>query len=145
MRPVAFDVPAERAFDYLVDPRNRPEWQSSLRRVEGVDGDPHVGEPRVGQTWVDVTGPGLRPVMETTVLERATTWTEHGTWRGIEATLTLRFAPAGRGCVVTADARVSGTGPARLLGPLLTRVAALAVHGDLRRAARILSERAAEH
>ena len=25
------------AFDYLVDPRNRPEWQSSLRRVEEVD------------------------------------------------------------------------------------------------------------
>jgi hypothetical protein len=144
MRPVSFDVPADVAFDYLVDPRNRPEWQSSLRRVEGVS-DPHVGEPRVGQTWVDVTGPGLRPVMRTTVLERATTWTERGTWRAIEATLTLRFAPAGRGCVVTADARVSGAGMARPLGPLLTRAAALAVPGDLRRAARILSERAAEH
>ena len=36
--PVAgFDVPAEVAFDYLVDPRHRPEWQSSLRRVEDVD------------------------------------------------------------------------------------------------------------
>ena len=36
--------------------RNRPEWQSTLRRVEQVD-----GEPRVGQTWVDVTKPGIKP------------------------------------------------------------------------------------
>ena len=27
-------VPAAVAFRYLCDPRNRPEWQSSLRSVE---------------------------------------------------------------------------------------------------------------
>ena len=37
MTAVAFAVPAEVAFDYLIDPRHRPEWQSSLRRVELVD------------------------------------------------------------------------------------------------------------
>lgn len=138
MRAVAFDVPVDVAFDYLVDPRNRPQWQSSLRRVEDVEGD-----PRVGQTWVDVTGPGLRPAMRTTALEHATTWTEQGVWRRIEATLTLRFTPSGAGCLVTAEAAVSGRGLARPLGPLITRAAALAVPGDLRQAARILSERAA--
>ena len=30
---VAFPVSAEVAFDYLVDPVNRPEWQSSLAAV----------------------------------------------------------------------------------------------------------------
>jgi uncharacterized protein YndB with AHSA1/START domain len=135
MRPVAFDVPVDVAFDYLVDPANRPQWQSSLRRVERVD-----GAPRVGQTWVDVTSPGLRPAMETTVLDRPRTWTERGAWRGVEATLTLHFAPDGGGCVVTAEAAVTGRGPARPLGPLLTRLAALAVPGDLRRAAKLLSE-----
>ena len=140
MRPVAFDVPVDVAFDYLVDPRNRPQWQSSLRRVEAVDGD--VG---VGQRWIDVTGPGLRPVMTTTELDRPTTWTERGVWRGVEATLTLRFTDDTAGCAVTADARVTGHGVARPLGPLLTRAAHLAVPGDLRRAARILSERRAEH
>ena len=53
---VEFACDRETAFDYLVDPRRRPEWQSSLRRVSEVD-----GEPRVGQTWVDETKPGLKP------------------------------------------------------------------------------------
>ena len=57
MVAIAFPVPCEVAFDYLADPARRPEWQSSLARVEDVD-----GEPRVGQTWVDVTRPGLRPL-----------------------------------------------------------------------------------
>ena len=140
MQPVAFDVPAEVAFDYLVDPGNRPEWQSSLRRVEAVD-----GEVRVGQSWVDVTGPGLRPAMVTTALERPVRWTERGRWRGVEATLTLRFDAHGPRCSVAAEVVVTGRGRARLLGPVLTRAAALAVPGDLRRAARILSERSTEH
>lgn len=140
MRPVAFDVPFEVAFDYLVDPRNRPEWQQSLRRVEGVD-----TAPSVGQTWVDVTRIGVRPSMETTELDRPTRWTERGSWRGVEAVLTLRFSPSDSGCLVTADARVTGRGIARFLGPVLGRVAAVAVPGDLARAARILSARGAEH
>ena len=93
MPDVRFDMPADVAFDYLVDPHRRPEWQSSLRRVEDVD----AGAPRVGQRWVDVTVPGLRPRMETTVLDRPRTWTEVGRWRGIDAVLTpdsSRFWPA---------------------------------------------------
>ena len=39
---VPFPVPAEVAFDYLVDPANRPQWQSSLAAVEDVAGE--VGE-----------------------------------------------------------------------------------------------------
>jgi uncharacterized protein YndB with AHSA1/START domain len=137
MRRVAFDVPVEVAFDYLVEPRNRPEWQSSLRRVEGLD-----GEPRVGQTWVDVTGPGLRPAMRTTALDRPTRWTERGTWRGVDAVLTLRFTPTTGGCVVSSEVSVGGRGPWGRLGPLIERAAALAVPRDLQRAARILSDRA---
>src|SRR3712207_7914381 len=41
---------------YLAAPRNRPRWQSSLRRVEDVVGD---GGP--GTTWTDVTAVGARP------------------------------------------------------------------------------------
>ena len=123
---VPFAVPREVAFDYLADPRNRPAWQSSLARVEDVD-----GEPRVGQTWVDVTRPGLRPRMETTELDRPRRWAERGTWRGITATLTLEFAATPTGCDVTAEFEIAR--------PL--RWAALrAVRGDLRRAALRLSQ-----
>jgi len=140
MEPVAFDVPAEVAFDYLVDPRNRPEWQSSLRKVELVE-----GQPRVGQEWVDVTSAGVRPRMVTTVLDRPGTWSEKGVWRNIEATLALHFTPTDAGCSVAAEFVVKGRGIARPLGPVLTRAAVLAVPGDLRRAARVLSKRAAGH
>ena len=140
MQAVTFGVPADVAFDYLVDPRNRPAWQSSLRRVEDVD-----GTPRVGQTWTDVTGAGVRPSMETTVLDRPRTWTERGRWRGIEATLTLHFEEAAAGSRVVARFVVTGRGIARPLGPALTRAAQLAVPRDLRRAARILSAGGAEH
>ena len=136
--PVEFDVPAAVAFDFLVDPANRPLWQSSLRRVEEVQ--PAV--PGVGQTWIDVTSPGMRPQMETTVFEPSTTWTESGSWRGITAELTLRFALSPVGCTVIAEAVVRGRGVLRPLGPVITTAAAFAVPGDLKRAARILSERA---
>jgi hypothetical protein len=131
---VRFDVPAEVAFDYLADPRHRPEWQSSLRRVEGV-----AGEPRIGQTWTDVTKPGLRPSMRTEVLERPRRWSESGTWRSVRAELTLRFEPAGqKACDVHFAFRI------RVLGPVGLGVSALAVpavRADLRRAAKILSSR----
>ena len=131
---VVFEVPPEVAFDYLVDPRNRPEWQSSLRRVEQVD-----GEPRSGQTWTDVTKPGLRPAMSTDILERPRLWAESGTWRFVRADLTLRFDGVGEAaCDVRYRFRIHALGP---LGLAATALSVRAVAADLRRAARILSSR----
>jgi hypothetical protein len=130
-RVVRFEVPAEVAFDYLVDPDNRPAWQSSLRRVEDVD-----GEPRVGQTWTDITKPGLKPAMRTDVLERPTRWSESGTWRFVTADLTLAFEPVGTSaCDVRFDFTINALGP---FGRLATAVSVPAVRGDLQRAAKIL-------
>ena len=104
---VRFGVPVEVAFDYLVDPHHRPAWQSSLRRVEDVD-----GEPRPGQTWTDVTKPGLRPAMRTDVLEWPRLWSESGTWRFVRADLTLRFEAIGEdACDVHYRFRVHALGP----------------------------------
>jgi hypothetical protein len=131
---VAFEVPAPVAFDYLVDPRNRPEWQSSLRRVEHVE-----GAPRQGQTWTDVTRPGLRPAMRTDVLERPRLWSESGTWRFVRADLTLRFDDVGEtACDVHYRFRIHALGP---LGLAASAVSLPAVRADLKRAARILSSR----
>lgn len=124
MKPVRFPVPCETAYDYLVDPANRPAWQSSLRAVADVVGENGV----VGQHWTDVTKPGLRPHMELTVADRPHRWTERGTWRGISAELTLTFTPvgqrAGEGCDVVAEMSLRGRGiyavpalGARLLAP----------------------------
>jgi hypothetical protein len=137
VRPVDFPVAAEVAFDYLVDPRNRPQWQSSLRRVELVD-----DVVAVGQRWVDVTAAGVRPAMRTTALDRPRSWTETGRWRTVDATLTLDFRPTAGGCAVTARFGVTATGLLRPIGPTVSRAAGPAVRADLRRAARILAERA---
>lgn len=133
MVAVAFPVPREVAFDYLADPVNRPAWQSSLARVEDVD-----GEVRVGQTWIDVTTPGLRPRMETTELDRPRRWSERGTWRGFDAVLTLDFTATASGCDVTATMRVTGRGIATIPARVLGVVAPRAVRADLRRAASAL-------
>jgi hypothetical protein len=130
---VAFEVAPEVAFDYLVDPANRPEWQSSLRRVSAVD-----GEPRVGQSWVDETVPGLKPSMRTTQFVRPRRWSESGTWRFVRADLTLAFEPTEEGCEVAYRFRIHALGP---LGLAASYASVPAVGADLRRAARLLAAR----
>lgn len=135
---VAFDVPVEVAFAYLADPRNRPEWQSSLRSVEMLD----EGEPRVGMRWRDHTVVRLVPEMEITALEAGELWIEKGHWRAVEAILALRFEPkATTGCLVDVRFRVRGRGLVAPVGWAATGAGVFAVLADVRRAARILSER----
>lgn len=137
MSGVRFEVPTHVACAYLADPLNRPRWQSSLRRVDDVR-----GPVAVGQTWIDVTVPGLRPRMETTALESPVdggpgSWTEIGRMGPYSAELTLDFAPAGpTACVVTPRFVIRGPG-----GFLLNRIAPATVRSDLRRAARLVTAR----
>lgn len=131
--PVAADV----AFRYLVDPRNRPEWQSSLRSVEvPVDEEPHLG-----QAWLETTSVGVRPRMETTALTPFRLWTERGTWRGVTATLTLHFTDTAAGSRVRAEGEVDGRGPWTVPAAAAGLLASTAIAADLRKAARILGER----
>jgi hypothetical protein len=130
-------VPVDVAFAYLADPRNRPEWQSSLSRVELID----EGEPRVGQRWRDHTAVGMVPEMVITELEENVLWAEQGTWRAIEADLTLRFAPHRAGCSVDVELEVRGQGALRPVGWVASGAGLLAVRSDLRRAGRILATR----
>ena len=128
---VDFAAPVADVYAWFVDPAKRPEWQSSLRRVDDVRGS---GE--VGTTWLDVTAVGARPRMTTTVADAGRAWAETGTWHGITADLRLDFHPlaAGTRVVATFDLRTP-----RLLAPLgvvLRRLAPLGVRSDLRRAAR---------
>ncbi len=135
---VTYDVAVGTAFDYLADPRHRPQWQSSLRRVELLD----EGAPRVGMRWRDHTAAGVAPLMQITDLDPARSWSEEGRWRFLEATLELVFRPAATGCVVGYRFEVRGPGPAVPVGWVLTVLGRPAVRSDLRRAGRILAARA---
>ena len=122
-------------YRYLVDPRNRPEWQSSLLSVTLFD----RGEPRVGMTWRDNTMVGVRPRLEITRLEPFRVFAEHGRWRGVDATLEMRFTAVPVGCRVAVAGVVSGTGPWAIATRAAGRVAAPAVAHDLQRAGDILT------
>ncbi len=141
-------APVPRVYEYLADPRHRPEWQSSLRAVEMLTNGPL----RVGTAWIDRTTAGVNPRMEIIDLvapgqgsDRAVTWSESGQWRAIRAMLTLTFEPAeddpGATCVWVVADILSGPVwllPVRSVLRLLTPVA---VRSDLRRAARIIESR----
>jgi hypothetical protein len=135
-------APPQTVFDYLTDPRHRPEWQSSLRGVEVLTDGP-VG---VGTRWVDRTAVGARPVLEITEMRAPAggevgLWTEVGHWRGVRAELSLAFgAPAhvpGLTLVTgTVEIRTGAVWlPVRLA---LQALAGPAIRSDLRRAGRIL-------
>ncbi|HWJ10576.1 MAG TPA: SRPBCC family protein [Nocardioides sp.] len=130
---VPFPVPADRAFAYLADPRNRPAWQSSLRAVADVvpvDGDATA----VGTSWTDVTKvPGVRPRLATVVSEPGVRWVEEGDFGPFRARLALFFSPAEDGCRVVAEFDVRGLA----VGALVARAGRGAVAADLRRAARL--------
>ena len=126
------------AFDYLGDPRNRPEWQSSLLSVTLGDRDE---APHLGQKWRETTMVGVRPRMEITRFERPTVWTEVGRWQGVEATLELAFEERNAGCRVVAEGVISGRGPYAVPAAVAGRLAGLAIGADLRKAARIMARR----
>ncbi|MGL5809977.1 MAG: SRPBCC family protein [Nocardioides sp.] len=130
---VAFPQPPDVAFDYLKDPRNRPDWQSSLSAVADV-----VGDGEVGTTWTDVTKPGLRPRLRVTACEPALLWVEEGEWRAIRARLSCHFRQTADGTLVRAVSEFDLPGALRLAAPGLRLITPAAMRADLRRAARLV-------
>jgi uncharacterized protein YndB with AHSA1/START domain len=134
---VRFHHPVGRVFDYLSDPRLRPEWQLSLRRVEPLN-DVETG---VGARWRDVTVVGLGPVLEVVTHEPGREWAEQGSWRGVAADLSLTFTSCGEDTDVGVRFRLSGSGLYRLPAAATTLLTAPALRSDLARADRMLGRR----
>lgn len=133
-----FRAPTAEVFAYLADPRNRPQWQSSLRAVEMIDD----GEVAAGMRWRDITAiPGVRPTMVITECTPYRVWSERGTWGGVSADLCLRFTQTKQGTKVLAHVAVTAQGPWRLAGGLALRLAPTALKADLDRAAVIVAAR----
>lgn len=139
-------APPRATFDYLAEPRNRPQWQSSLRAVDMLTDGP----TRVGTRWLDRTTIGAAPCLEITVMTppSATSstvtvgaWSETGHWRRLTASLTLTFAPvAGDPDATDLGVRldIAGTGAAAVPAQVLRVLAPPAIRADLCRAARII-------
>ena len=126
-------LPAEPLFDYLSDPRRRPQWQASLKDVADVQG---TGD--LGTTWTDLTAVGARPVLKVTGYERPRVWIERGTWQGVTAVLRLDLLPYGADRTrIPATYAITGSGVFALPAAVLERLAGPAIAADLRRAVRL--------
>ena len=138
-------APRPVVFDYLADPRNRPEWQASLRTVELLDELAPGQEPYVGLRWVDKVKVGPPFELQISRLEPGELWSEVGSAGPFTAYGTLLFEDETRdgvaGTRVHCIARVQGRGPARPLGPAATALGVALVRVDLTRAARVLASR----
>ncbi|MEI2713977.1 MAG: SRPBCC family protein [Nocardioides sp.] len=135
---VDFAHPPSVAFRYLVEPRNRPEWQASLLSVRLDD---KSEAPHPGMRWRDTTMAGVKPHMEITELKPFRLFSEQGRWRGVTGILTLRFVATPTGSRVVAEGAIHGSGvwsaPARAAGALARR----SIRSDLKRADRVLTDR----
>jgi hypothetical protein len=129
--------PVARAFDYLADPRHRPEWQSSLRRVEMLS-EQTAG---VGTRWRDVTWLGVSPELRVVTHEPQQAWAEEGRWRGITASLLIIFVAQGDETDLEMSVRLRGTGIWRLPAAVAGLLTPAALRSDLARADRILASR----
>jgi uncharacterized protein YndB with AHSA1/START domain len=131
--------PPKVLFTYLVEPRNRPEWQASLLSVRLDDRE---AEPEVGLQWQDTTVVGVKPTMEITELEPFKVFGERGHWAGVEGVLVMRFVGTGKGTRLTAEGHVEGRGPFTYVARAAALLAGRSIKSDLERASRVLTERA---
>jgi uncharacterized protein YndB with AHSA1/START domain len=130
--------PPDAVFAYLADPRNRPEWQSSLLsvRLDDVGAQPHVG-----MAWTETTVVGLRAAMAITELEPCRLIGESARMGGIDGTLVLRLTPRPGGCRIEAEGVMAGRGPLRYAAAAAAKLAGPVAASDLRRVGRVLSTR----
>lgn len=130
-----FHHPAADVFGYLGDPRNRAQWQSSLRRVEPSD-----VEPGPGATWTDVTVAGVNPRMRIVTWQPDDVWAEAGEWHGVSAYLRLDLRPVttpdGEQTDVAVSLALRGRGLWRFPVAVARRLAPSALRKDLHRADR---------
>jgi hypothetical protein len=103
---------------------------------------PEDEEPHLGQTWTELTVVGVRPRLEVVEFEPFRSWAERGAWRGVEATLRLRFIATRDGCRVVADGEVSGSGLYAVAAGSSGLLAKRAIAADLRTAGHRIAQRA---
>ena len=87
---------------------------------------------------------GVRPSLVVFEFVPFRTWAERGTWRGVDATLRLRFTATPGGCRVTAEGEVSGSGVYAMAAGSSGLLARRAIAADLRTASHRIAARLAD-
>ena len=127
-------MPVERVFAFLADPRNRPRWQASLRKVHMLS----EGEPHVGMRWRERPGGLFSFDMEIIALEANRVWTERLEGAGIAGQIALRFAAEGGTTRITVTVTLELPRPIDLAAPCLRALIVATVRRDLASVERLL-------
>jgi uncharacterized protein YndB with AHSA1/START domain len=120
--------PVDAVFDYLSDPDNRPQWQSSLQAIERVD----EGPPRLGTRWREA--PPLLGTFDMEIVEFETNrrWAEQLSGRSAVGRVTLEFSSEGSdGTTLRVRGEIQLRGPYRLGEPLVARLLPRLMRRDL--------------
>jgi uncharacterized protein YndB with AHSA1/START domain len=136
-------APPEAVFDYMTDPANLREWQTSKTRVETLtDGPPRQGYRL--REWTKPPGKKeFAQVVEFTEFERGRRLHVHIGEGPLPIDGTWTMAPDGGGTRVHFVAEGEVTGAVRLIVPIMSRVMAREFRGYHRNLARNVEARVA--
>lgn len=111
----------EAVFDYMTNPSNLAQWQTSKTYVEQLtDGPPGLGT-RVRERTKPPAGKEFEQVVEFTEFERPSRFHVHIVEGPFPVDGTWTFAAEGQGTAVTFVAEGELSGPIRFVGPLVKR------------------------
>lgn len=132
--------PVAEVYAYLAEPRNRPEWQSTLRSVEMLT----EGPTRLGTRWKErAIGFGTSE-MEIVVFDPDRAWGERARSPVGDATVVLRFDPGEGHPAATQITLEAELEIPQLVGPIARFILSTIFRRDLARAEAILRARARE-
>lgn len=127
----------EEVFDYVTQPRNRPEWQGSLKAVRDAPAD--VGK---GTSWKDVlSGPFGEATVEIIEFERSQLYRERVASGAVNGTVTMSFEGHNGETRLTVTTELDMSGWTRYLKPILTPFMKREFKNDLVRLREILEGR----
>jgi uncharacterized protein YndB with AHSA1/START domain len=115
---VTLEQPPERAFDFFVDFRNEPAWNTDCLTVEKTsDGPIGLGTTFTGK--MKRIGPSKSEIV---ALDRPSHCSVVDRSRGAKGAFDFRFAPHDGGTHVEVTMQMQPRGPMRLLEPLMDRM-----------------------
>lgn len=132
---IALDAPLVPLFEFLADPRNRQNWQSSIVRLDMES----EGEPRVGMKWREHARGLGHFQMEITECVSGVTWAERGTSSRGTIDLQLKFdaTPDPSRTQITLVLDMNLRGLFALVNPVAPSLIWPLMKADLRRAAQL--------
>lgn len=110
-------VPPQQVFDYLSDLRNEAEWNSAMRSVHLLTGEPVGIGSRYRARWAG--SPDV--IVEYTRYERPGQWVSVADSKVMTIRFSARVTPVPSGSHLAVRMELLPHGPARLLQPLLRR------------------------